>query len=279
MKKSLDFDAAERSMLSTQKENRWRSRMEYSIRELSELVGVSARTLRYYDEIGLLKPSRTSDAGYRFYGEKEVELMQQILFYRERGLELEQIAQIFRNPDFDIRSALEEHLLELEQRKRETERLIQNIRQTIASMEGEYEMSDKERFEAFKKNQVEENERLYGEELRKKYGEEAVEASNHKRLGMTEEEYQRYTKLEQEILDRLTQAAQKGAAPDSEEMQAVAALHKEWLLMVWSKYTEEAHAGVGKMYACDERFRAYYDRNAEGCADLLCAAIQHYCQA
>ena len=73
--------------------------MEYSIRELSELAGVSARTLRYYDEIGLLKPSRTSDAGYRFYGEKEVELMQQILFYRERGLELEQIAQIFRNPD------------------------------------------------------------------------------------------------------------------------------------------------------------------------------------
>lgn len=253
--------------------------MEYSIRELSELAGVSARTLRYYDEIGLLKPSRTSDAGYRFYGEKEVELMQQILFYRERGLELEQIAQIFRNPDFDIRSALEEYLLELEQRKRETERLIQNIRQTIASMEGEYEMSDKERFEAFKKNQVEENERLYGEELRKKYGEEAVEASNRKRLGMTEEEYQRYTKLEQEILDRLTQAAQKGAASDSEEMQAVAALHKEWLLMVWSKYTEEAHAGVGKMYACDERFRAYYDRNAEGCADLLCAAIQHYCQA
>lgn len=257
----------------------WRSRMEYSIRELSELAGVSARTLRYYDEIGLLKPSRTSDAGYRFYGEKEVELLQQILFYRERGIELEQIAQILRDPEFDIRSALEEHLLELEQRKRETERLIQNIRQTIASMEGEYEMSDKERFEAFKKKQAEENERMYGEELRRKYGEEAVEESNRKRLKMNEEEYKRYTDLEQDILKRLEQAAAEGLQPDSEELKAIVELHREWLMMVWSKYTKEAHIGVGKMYVADGRFRKYYDRRVEGCADLLSAAIQLYCQA
>lgn len=253
--------------------------MEYSIRELSELAGVSARTLRYYDEIGLLKPSRTSGAGYRFYGEKEVELLQQILFYRERGLELEQIAQILHNPEFDIRSALEEHLLELEQRKRETERLIRNIRQTIASMEGEYEMSDKERFEAFKKNQVEENERMYGEEIRRKYGDKAVEESNRKRLKMNEEEYKRYTDLEQDILKRLEQAVEEGLQPDSEELKTIVEIHKEWLMMVWSNYTKEAHIGVGRMYAADGRFRKYYDRKVEGCADLLSAAIQLHCQA
>ena len=65
--------------------------MEYSIKELSELAGISARTLRYYDEIGLLKPSGVNDAGYRYYGEREVESLQQILFYRERGFELKTI--------------------------------------------------------------------------------------------------------------------------------------------------------------------------------------------
>ena len=68
--------------------------MRYGIRELSELAGVSARTLRYYDEIGLLKPLFVNEAGYRFYGEEEAELLQQILFYRERGFGLKQIGEI-----------------------------------------------------------------------------------------------------------------------------------------------------------------------------------------
>lgn len=253
--------------------------MEYSIRELSELAGVSARTLRYYDEIGLLKPARTSEAGYRFYGKREVELLQQILFYRERGMELEQIAGVLYDPDFDLRNALEEHLLELEQQRRRTEQLIHNIKQTIASMEGEYEMSDKERFEAFKKEMVDGNEKKYGDEIRKKYGEEAVDASNHKMLKMTEQEYERYRNLEEEIRTRLKQAVLEGKTPESEEMQAVAALHKEWLMMTWKTYTTEAHVGVGVMYTADERFKKYYDNEVAGCAELLCAAIKIFCQA
>ncbi len=253
--------------------------MEYSIRELSELAGVSARTLRYYDEIGLLKPARTSEAGYRFYGKKEVELLQQILFYRERGMELEQIAGVLYDPNFDLRSALEEHLLELEQQRSRTEQLIHNIKQTIASMEGEYEMSDQERFEAFKKEMVEENEKKYGAEIREKYGDETVDASNRKMLKMSEEEYKRFRSLEDEIRTRLEQAVLEGKAPESEEMQAVAALHKEWLMMTWKTYTVEAHVGVGIMYTADERFKKYYDKEVAGCAELLCAAIKVFCQA
>lgn len=248
--------------------------MEYSIRELSELAGVSARTLRYYDEIGLLRPLRTSSAGYRFYGEKEVELLQQILFYRERGMQLEQISSILYEPGFDIRSALEEHLLELEQQKKHTERLIQNIRRTIASMEGEYEMSDRERFEAFKKNRVEENERQHGAELREKYGAKVLKASNQKMLHMTKAEYERFQSLEKEILERLEHAVREGMPADSEELRKVVALHREWLIMSWSQYTTVAHVGLGKMYVADERFRKYYDRNVPGCAALLCAAIE-----
>lgn len=252
--------------------------MEYSIRELSELAGVSARTLRYYDEIGLLKPARTSEAGYRFYGEKEVELLQQILFYRERGFELEQIAATLYNPDFDIRSALKEHLLELEQQRRRTDRLIANIKQTIALMEGEIKMSDKERFAAFKEEMVAENEKKYGAEIREKYGDEAVDASNRKMLNMTEQQYQRFQELEEKIRNGLEQAVQEGVSAESEEMKEIFLLHKEWLQMTWKKYSVEAHIGVGLMYTADERFKKYYDKNVAGCAELLCAAIQYNCK-
>lgn len=251
--------------------------MEYSIRELSELAGVSARTLRYYDEIGLLKPLRTSEAGYRFYGEKEVKILQQILFYRERGLELERIASILYDPRFDIRSALKEHLLELEQQRRRTDRLIANVKQTIASLEGEYEMSDKERFAAFKEELVTENERKYGEEIRQKYGNDAVDASNRKMLNMSETEYREFTGLGEEIRKRLEDAVQEKMPADSTEAKEIAALHKTWLMKTWNQYSKEAHIGMGQMYVADERFRSYYDKNVAGCAAFLKAAIEAYC--
>ena len=73
----------------------------YTIKEMAELAGVSARTLRYYDTIGLLKPAYTNEAGYRFYGEREVDLLQQILFYRERGMDLQSIQNIIYKEDFN----------------------------------------------------------------------------------------------------------------------------------------------------------------------------------
>ena len=82
--------------------------MEYSIRELSQMAGVSARTLRYYDEIGLLKPLYVTEAGYRYYGEKEVDILQQILFYRERKFDLKSIKKMLCEDDFDRMRALEE---------------------------------------------------------------------------------------------------------------------------------------------------------------------------
>ena len=103
--------------------------MKCGIKEVSELTGVSARTLRYYDQIGLLKPSKTSEAGYRYYGERELEILQQILFYKERGMELKQIKKIIYQKDFDIMAALREHLLELEEKRNHMEALIQTVEQ------------------------------------------------------------------------------------------------------------------------------------------------------
>lgn len=253
--------------------------MEYSIRKLSELAGVSARTLRYYDEIGLLKPMYVSEAGYRFYGEKEVALLQQILFYRERGLDLKSIKKILYQKDFDILNALKEHLLELEEQRKHTESLILTIKYTILSLEGEYEMSDTEKFEAFKKNVIKENEEKYGKEIRKAYGDETIDASTQKMLNMSQEAWTNFKELEEVIQKKLEDCVTSGIEVESEEAKEVVKLHKAWLLKTWKEYTAQAHMGVAKMYVADERFKQYYDKNISGCAAFLERAICHWAVA
>lgn len=247
--------------------------MEYGIKQLCGLAGVSARTLRYYDEIGLLKPLSISAAGYRLYGETQVDLLQQILFYRERGFGLQQIADILYNEEFDILSALQEHLLELEQRQRQTESLISAVKNTIASMKGAYNMSNQERFEALKQQAVRENEQKYGQEVRGRYGDEAADTANRTMLNMTEQQYTRFQELRQEILDSLARAVRAGENADSARAREIAKLHRTWLTMAWKEYTPQAHRSLVTMYAADPRFTAYYDSEAEGCAAFLEQAV------
>lgn len=250
--------------------------MEYSIRELSELAGVSARTLRYYDAINLLKPLYVSDAGYRYYGEHEVALLQQILFYRERGFSLEQIQKIMYQEDFDIMGALKEHLVELEERRDHMDSLIRMVKQTILQMKGEIRMSDAQKFEAFKESVVRENEEKYGEEMREKYGDAEVDVSYRKILNMTEADYERFRNLGEEIKSCLEEGVTAGIQPDSDKAKRIVLLHKEWLGMTWKEYTEEAHKGIANMYIADERFKQYYDRKVTGCAKLLEQAIRYW---
>ena len=84
--------------------------MEYSINKLTKISGVSTRTLRYYDEIGLLKPTRVASSGHRIYGQEQVNALQQILFYRELDFSLEDIKKLLSAPDFDIGRAFANHL-------------------------------------------------------------------------------------------------------------------------------------------------------------------------
>ena len=250
--------------------------MEYSIKELSELAGVSARTLRYYDEIGLLKPLRVNEAGYRYYGEKEVAILQQILFFRERGFELKTVQKIIYDDNFDMLNAMEEHLQALEKQKENTEALILTVKKTIQSMKGECEMSNKEKFQALKEKAVRENEEMYGAEAREKYGDEEVDVSNHKMLNMTETQWERFQELEKVILMRLEEEVKHGMEAESEAIKEIVELHKEWLCMTWKQYSVEAHKGVAMMYVADEIFTKYYDRNVQGCAKLLCEAVQYW---
>ncbi|MDF2787602.1 MAG: transcriptional regulator, MerR family protein [Neobacillus sp.] len=249
--------------------------MEYTIQKLASLAGVSTRTLRYYDEIGILKPARINSSGYRIYGQEEVNRLQQILFYRELGVGLDSIKEIVTAPSFDGAKALREHREKLLEKREQLDLLIANVDKTIALTEGRITMSNKEKFEGFKKKMVEDNEKKYGKEIREKYGKESVEASNAKVMNMTEEQYQEVTALGEQIHTTLAKAFKTGD-PAGELAQEAAHLHKKWLTYYWKEYSKEAHAGLAQMYVDDERFTAYYDKEQPGTAKFLRDAIHIY---
>ena len=202
--------------------------MEYSINKLAKLAGVSTRTLRYYDEIGLLSPERISSNGYRVYGQKEIDLLQQILFYRELGVSLDEIKNIVWSKDYDGIAALQGHLSALKAKKEQIELLIANVEKTISATKSEITMSDKDKFEGFKQKMLDKNEKQYGKEIREKYGNDIVDASNAKMMGLTAEQYKKVQELSCQISDLLKTAFEQGD-PSSELAQKVCALHKEWL--------------------------------------------------
>lgn len=247
--------------------------MEYSIQKLAAMSGVTTRTLRYYDEIGLLKPVRISSSGYRIYGSEQVDLLQQILFYRELDFPLEEIRRILTDPLYDKRQAMEGHLQALLLRREQLTILIDNLIKTIENEEGKRTMKDTEKFAGFKKKMARENDERYGEELRQKYGERAVKESREKLMGLTEGQYQEWKQLEEQIRSGLEKAVRDGEDPAGETGRRLAALHRDWLCFSWSAYRKEAHRGVAEMYVKDERFRAYYDERISGCAEFLRAAI------
>lgn len=250
-------------------------RMEYTVQKLAQLAGVSARTLRYYDEIDILKPARINSSGYRIYGQAEVDRLQQILFYRELGVDLDSIKNIVTAPSFDGAKALREHREKLLEKKKQLDLLIANVDKTIALTEGRMNMSDKEKFEGFKKKMIDENEKKYGKEIREKYGKDTVEKSNAKVLNMSQEDYEKVTSLEKQVQETLAKAFDLGD-PASDIAQEAAGLHKQWLCYYWNEYSKEAHAGLAQMYVDDERFTAYYDKAQPGTAEFLRDAINIY---
>lgn len=249
--------------------------MEYTIKKLGNLAGVSTRTLRYYDEIGILRPARINSSGYRVYGQKEVDQLQQIMFYRELGVSLQKIKEIIASPSFDEANALREHHEKLLQKRKQLDTLIGNVEKTIALKEGRIKMGDKEKFEGFKKKIIKKNEKKYGEEIREKYGKDTVEKSNAKMMNMTEQQYNEWERLSGQVTETLKEAFATGD-PAGNLAQKVADLHRQWLSYSWGSYSKEAHAGLAQMYVDDERFIAYYDKEQPGMTKFLRDAIFIY---
>lgn len=252
--------------------------MEYTVKRLSELSGVSVRTLHYYDAIGLLSPARVAENGYRLYGQTQVDILQQILFYRSLDMPLEKIRSLLTAPDFDRERALEMHLTALQAEKARTETLILTVEKTLRALKGEAAMTDQEKFEGFKQKWLDENEKRYGGEARKAYGAQAVEASEKKVRGMSKEAWDAQQALSERTLTLLRAALAKGD-PACEEAREACEAHKKWLCMFWKDgaYSPKAHRALADTYVTDPRFTRYYDENAgQGAAAFFKRAIDLY---
>lgn len=249
----------------------------YTVRQLAELSGVSVRTLHHYDDVGLVRPMRAAN-NYRRYGPAEVARLQQVLLYREAGMSLPSIKSLLDDPSFDARDALKGHLADLRSQRERIDGLIASVQETLASLEREEGMDDEKRFQAFKRNLVEENERRYGKEARRRYGDEAVDAGNARLFGMSKGQWERTQAIEQAMAEALI-AGMAAGDPAGEDALRAADLHRRWLCAFWKEgaYSKDAHRGLAQLYRCDERFKEHYEAMAPGATEFLCAAIEAYC--
>lgn len=250
--------------------------MEYTISQLAKMAGVTTRTLRYYDQCGLLRPKTVASNGYRMYGQAEIDRLQQIMFFRELGVELSEIERVLADENFDELTALQNHLITLKEKRDRLDVLINNVQKSISVMKGAATMSNEEKFEGFKEKLISDNEQKYGEEIRKKYGNDIIDNTNTKLKNMSKEQYSKLETLTEEFHNTLKQACAQGD-PGSKLAQRACELHKQWLCFYWQNYSKEAHIGVTQLYVDDPRFTTYYDNLMPGCASFLRDAVRIFC--
>ncbi len=241
----------------------------YTVKQLSTLAGVSARTLHFYDQIGLLKPESVGANGYRYYGERSLLSLQQILFYRELGFSLDEIRTILGRPDFDVKAALESHRKSLQGRVERLNRLIRTVDDTLLHLKGKKEMSQKQLFEAFS----DEEQEKYAKEAEQMYDPAIVRASNKKWKAYTAEEKRRIGEEGNAVYTDLLAAMPKGA--DSPEVQACVARWHRHLEYFWSPNDDQL-LGLADLYNQDPRFKANYDRIDPRRAGFLREAVKVY---
>jgi DNA-binding transcriptional MerR regulator len=243
--------------------------MSYTVKQLADLAGVSVRTLHYYDEIGLLPPARGSTNGYRYYSEGDVLRLQQILFYKELGLGLDEIGALLQEPGFDVVSALEEHRGALAQRLGRLRRLMQTVERTIAHLKGETPMDAKEMFEGFseaEQAQYEvEAEALWGESVRESSRKWKTYSAAKKSQVMAEAKA-----VYEDLIDLLDQA------PASGVVQAVIARWHQHMRYFFEPSVAVLR-GLGNGYNDDARFRATFDKMNPRLAPFMRQAIEIYC--
>lgn len=247
--------------------------MDYTIGEVAQLASVSERTLRYYDELGLVCPKRDRGQLYRLYSKEDLKRLQTVLFYRELDFDLATIKAIMEDPGYSTLQALEDQRKRLLARRSRLESLLRTLETTIAEQRGERTMTDKERFEGLKRNLIEENEKKFGKEIRARYGEETVAKSNAQMMGMDEKTYNEMNELGVRLLEKLVEAEKTGDVY-SPLAREVAMMHKQWLAYTWPSYNKEAHANLVRMYVDDERFNAYYLGKAAFLRDAVLAYLE-----
>ncbi|MGR2752685.1 MerR family transcriptional regulator [Agromyces arachidis] len=235
--------------------------MDWSIQEVAKLAGTTSRTLRHYDDVGLLAPARIGANGYRYYDRAALVRLQRILLLRELGLGLPAIAEVLDGQRDEAR-ALASHLDWLRQEQDRLARQVASVERTIGALEEGEQIMAKDMFDGFDHTQ-------YREEVEQRWGADAYARGDRWWRGLRDDERQAWKDRVAALGRDWIAAAQSGAAPDGPEGQALARRHVEWLTGVPGTPAAEAGGdvkayvlGLGEMYVADERFAANYGGEA-----------------
>ena len=245
--------------------------MKLQIKEFAGLTGVSVRTLHYYDEIGLLKPSFVDEQnGYRFYDEASLERMQEILFYRELDFSLKSIAELLTSPNYNKQKALAKQKRLLTLKKERLERLIAALEQ---AEKGEIKMS------AFDNSEYETARQQYEDEAKQRFGEtDAYKESRAKTAGYSKEKWNDVLGGMNGVFAEFAECRNCGERADSDTAQRLVKKLQDYITANFYHCTDDILAGLGQMYVCDERFRNNIDKNGDGTAEFVSEAIGIYCK-
>lgn len=238
-----------------------------TVNEVSKLTGVSVRSLHHYDAIGLLKPAKVTQAGYRLYGDDELQRLQSILLFRELQFPLKQIKTILDSPDFDWKEALAQQIVLLELQLKHTQKLISFARQL--QEKGVKEMD----FRAFDKKEMEQ----YEQEIRKRWGStKAYEEYRQKAEGRTDTEQEEIGGQLMALFAEIGKLRQ--SSPASRTLQEKIAGIQSFITQHYYHCTNEILRGLGEMYVGDERMKRNIDKaGGDGTAEFVSRAIAVYC--
>ncbi|MCW6676938.1 MerR family transcriptional regulator [Aerococcaceae bacterium NML130460] len=242
----------------------------YLIQEAARISGVSVRTLRYYDKIGLLKPNKM-DNQYRYYTNADLDRLQHILFYKYLGFPLREIQRLLSQPSQSRLMILTEQLALMQQEQAKLLTLVQTLEQTISDLKGEIYMSNEQKFAGFKY----EDHRRYRTEAVDKYGEKVVRAAEVKQNGNE----QVLTDAMNAVFIALAENHQKAIALESDSTQEQVGTLFHLMREYVFDCSLEVFGKIGLGYAADNRFRENIDQFGVGTAQYVCDAIQVYVQA
>jgi MerR family transcriptional regulator, thiopeptide resistance regulator len=242
----------------------------YTVRQLARLAGISVRTLHHYDQIGLLSPAKRTPSGYRLYRQPDLQRLQQILFYKELEVPLEEIRRLLDQPGFDPISTLEDHRRSLLMRRERLDQLLQTIDKTIRALKGEnMELTDEELYEGFTQEQRE----RYDREVKEMYDPELV-AESHRRLRkLTKAQWQAVKEEGGAVTLKLAELSDRPI--HDPEVQAAIARHHSWIENFYT-CSAEVYQGLGRLYSEHPEFRAMYEKIRPGLADYMREAMAYY---
>ena len=242
----------------------------YTVQQLAQLAGVSVRTLHHYDQIGLLSPAERSQAGYRLYRTPDLLRLQQILFYKELGVPLDEIRRILDQPGFDPLNALQDHRRELSQRLQRLERLLHTVDKTIHALQEEkMTLTDEELYAGFTQEQKERYER----EVKEMYAPALVAESQRRLRRLNKAQWQDVKEAGQAVILKLAELIDQPI--ESPAVQAAVAEHHAWIENFYTP-TADVYRGLGHLYAENPEFRQFHDKVKPGLADFMCLAMEYY---